>query len=155
MTESPPALAEAEARTRVVAEARGWLRTPFHDCANVKGVGVDCANLIAQVFERAGVVPHVEIQPYLPQWFLHKSTELFVGYVLAAGGVEISESEVGLGDIVMYRVGRCFAHGGIVVDWPGEIIHAYKPVGMVAMSDGKNGPLASAPRRYFTMWPRR
>jgi hypothetical protein len=81
-------MTEEEQREAVVQAAYGWVRTPFHDCASVKGVGVDCANLLAQVYEEAGVVDHVNITPYSPQWYLHKSEELFIGYILNAGAVE-------------------------------------------------------------------
>lgn len=31
-------------RAAVVAEARSWIGTPYHNCADVKGAGVDCGN---------------------------------------------------------------------------------------------------------------
>ncbi len=140
------------ARQRVVDCARTWLRTPFHDCAAIKGVGVDCANLIAQVFEEAGLIPHVEIEPYSPQWFLHHSQELFIGYVLAAGAREIDETQAMMGDVVMYKLGRCFAHGAIIVEWPQQIIHAHKQSGLVLASGGFDADLVDRQRRFFSLF---
>lgn len=98
------------------------------------------------------MVEHVEIAPYSPQWFMHRSTELFIGYVLAAGAREIEEPDARLGDIVMFKIGRCYAHGAIVVDWSEEIIHAHKISGFVVSSRGADGDLNGRDRRFFTMW---
>ena len=35
---------------RIVRAARGWLGTPYHDQASVKGVGCDCLGLIRGVW---------------------------------------------------------------------------------------------------------
>ena len=35
---------------RVIAAARGWLGTPYHDQASVKGVGCDCLGLVRGVW---------------------------------------------------------------------------------------------------------
>lgn len=36
-------------RDDIVAEARTWLKTPFHHCGRVKGAGVDCVGLVVGV----------------------------------------------------------------------------------------------------------
>jgi cell wall-associated NlpC family hydrolase len=146
---SDESLEQAE---RIIAEAESWIGTPFHDCANLKAVGVDCANLIAQVYERALITGHIEIKPYSPQWFLHRGEELFAEYVLKAGAHEIEEGDVRMGDIVLYKIGRCFAHGAIIARWPNSVIHAHKPSRGVIKGGGLDGELVEFPRRFFTMW---
>ena len=47
-------------RDAVVAEAKTWLGTPWRHMQRIKGVGVDCANLPAAVYEACGVIEHVE-----------------------------------------------------------------------------------------------
>src|ERR1700722_17931480 len=69
-------------RTAVVAEARAWLRTPYHHMGRVKGAGVDCATLLAEVYARAGVIPPVAIPFYPPDWHLHRDAERYLGFVL-------------------------------------------------------------------------
>jgi NlpC/P60 family putative phage cell wall peptidase len=39
----------------IVSAARGWLGTPHHDQASVKGVGCDCAGLVAGVARECGL----------------------------------------------------------------------------------------------------
>ena len=36
-------------RQRVVAEAETWLRTPYHHMGRIKGGGIDCPTLLAEV----------------------------------------------------------------------------------------------------------
>jgi cell wall-associated NlpC family hydrolase len=65
-------------RRAVVAEAASWLRTPYHHMGRVKGGGVDCLMLLAEVYEAAGVIPHVEIPFYPPDWHLHRGVERYL-----------------------------------------------------------------------------
>lgn len=147
---------EKAERERVVAVARTWLRTPYHDCAHVKGSGVDCAYLLKCVFEEAGIESPIDIPAYSPQWFLHRSEELYMDRVLERS-VQIEEAAAQPGDLVLYKFGRCFAHGAIIVDpgWP-AIIHAYKQAGCVTTGIGTQTALAwegvgrPRERRFYT-----
>ncbi len=149
---------EFEARAKVLAVARTWIGTPFHDCAAIKGVGVDCAQLIKAVFEEAGLVAPFDLPHYSPQWFLHQEAEAFLAHVNERA-IEIAAPQARPGDIVMYRFGRCFAHAAII-DEPGfpRIIHAYKQARAVIAGEGDQGDLAEIaetgkprPRMFFTL----
>ena len=143
-------------RKRVVEIARSWLGTPYHDCACIKGHGVDCAYLLKAVFEEAGLEAPIDVPTYSPQWFLHRDAELYLNTVMDRA-IEIDEAESLPGDVVLYQIGRCFAHGAIIVD-PGfpVIIHAYKQAACVCLGEGNGGDLAQIadgkprPRRFFT-----
>jgi cell wall-associated NlpC family hydrolase len=133
-------------RAAVIAEARAWLRTPYHHMGRVKSAGVDCATLLAEVYARAGVVPPVAIPFYPPDWHLHRDAERYLGFVLEqareisppsltlpieGGGQGRGEASGPLpADIALWRFGRCFSHGAIVTDWP-LVIHAYAGRGCV------------------------
>ncbi len=112
----------AEQRAAVAQEAGTWLGTPFHSNAGIKGVGVDCANLIAQTYNNA-IGSSLVVRPYAPQWFLHRGEELYINDLLAAGFAEIPRDEIGDGDVVLSRFGRTYCHGGLITHWP-TIIHA-------------------------------
>lgn len=143
-------MTEAEERAAIIAEARTWLRTPYVDCAHVKGAGVDCAYLLKEVFERAGLEAPIAVEAYTPQWYLHRSDELYLAKVLDRAR-EITEAEAQPADVVLYKFGRCFAHGAIIMEsgWP-QIIHAFKQAGIVTLGDGTLGHLADRERRFFT-----
>lgn len=126
-------------RGAVVAEALSWRRTPYHPCGRIKGLrgGVDCACFIAEVYERAGVTPHIEIASYPPDWHLHQAGERFLEQVLPRAQ-QVAAPEPG--DLAMWRVGRAFAHAAIVLDWP-RIIHADRDARMVTEADARQGRL--------------
>jgi NlpC/P60 family putative phage cell wall peptidase len=42
-------------RAQIVAEAKSWLKTPYHHQASRKGVGVDCIGLIRGVARNCGL----------------------------------------------------------------------------------------------------
>lgn len=116
-----------ERQAAIVAEAESWLLTPYHHAACVKGVGVDCAMLPVRVFCDLGFVPTFDPRPYPHDWMLHRSDERYLGWVEKfADRVESPEP----GDIVLFRVGRCLAHGGIVIS-PDLMIHADLHAGRV------------------------
>lgn len=144
---------ERAERGRVVAIARTWLGTPYHDHAKIKGAGVDCGQIIGATFEEAGIIDSFETGYYSPQWYMHKDGEEFVRILLSYGTHEIEATDALPGDIVVYKFARSFAHGAIIVD-PGfpRIIHAYKPAWGVIENDGAIGPLGARERRFFSRW---
>jgi cell wall-associated NlpC family hydrolase len=145
-------------RQAVVAEARSWLRTPYHHMGRVKGGGVDCATLLAEVYARAGVAPALEIPFYPPDWHLHRNAERYLEFIL--GHAQEIAGLPAPGDVALWRFGKCFSHGGIVVDWP-LIIHAYSGKGCVhkaawlsRLSEGRRdraGAHDARPVRFFTL----
>jgi cell wall-associated NlpC family hydrolase len=111
------------ARAAVIAQARTWLRTPYHHAADVKGHGVDCAMLLVRVYCDLGLVERFDPRPYTKDWFLHRDEERYLGFLLARSREIRAPLE---GDIVLFRIGRCFAHAGIVSRVaPLAIIHAF------------------------------
>ena len=109
-------------RARVVAEARSWVNTPYHHAANLKGIGVDCAMLLVEVFKTVGVIePSFDPRPYPKDWYLHRSEEIFMeGMFQYAKRVKSPQP----GDVALYRIGRTASHGAIVVDEQ-TMVHAY------------------------------
>ena len=148
---------EWEARQRVVREAQGWIGTPYHPGARVRGPGggVDCAQLPAAVYHGAGVIHAVPLTTYPRDWHMHRSEELYLAEVLRHAR-EVAQGDPLPGDFLLYKVGRCWAHGAIVIEWP-RIVHAVSGIGVVmahGLRDalGAAHPLAKMPRRHFTLW---
>jgi NlpC/P60 family putative phage cell wall peptidase len=131
----------------VLAEARSWIGTPWHHAGRVKGAAVDCAMLLAEVYERCGLIPHIEPAHYPPDWALHRSEELFLGWVERFA--RRVEGEPQPADVVLYKFGRCASHAGIVLEWPGAIIHAYMPLRAVTVTGAFDGDLCG---RYVGAW---
>lgn len=128
----------------VLAEARTWLRTPWMHASDVRGAGVDCVMLLARVYEAAGLIPHVDPRPYPIDWYLHRDEERCLAGLLQFAD-EVAQPQPA--DVALYRIGRCFAHCAIVVDWP-HILHAYRGEGVV-LARGDGGRLAGREVRFF------
>ena len=143
-------------RIAIVLEAREWIGTPYHDHASVKGLngGVDCAQLIACVFANVGLIEPLAIPYYSPQQFLHSDAEDYMRTVESFAR-QIDETEAEPGDVVLYRLGRAFGHGAIIIDpgWP-NIIHAWAPARMVVRGHGLEENLGTQwrERRFFSVF---
>jgi hypothetical protein len=147
-------MSEEAGRDRVDAIARTWIGTKFHDHARVKGGGTDCAQILLATFEEAGLIPHTEVGTYSAQFFLHSGEERYLGWVTKFAK-EIPLAQVRHGDIALYRIGQCFAHGAIVVKpgWP-HIIHAHAGGKVVRRAFGTSPHLGMAvlDTKYFSLW---
>lgn len=137
----------AEMRQRVYAEAKRWIGTPFMNHQCVLGAGVDCVSMPAAVYNAAigtTIIPGNWVKSvnggkdYSPQWFMHAGAdgeirELYMEGLVANGFVEVSdrqpgfepfdasawiEADKGMGDMAVTRIGRAFAHGAIIGNWP-------------------------------------
>ena len=115
----------------VIAAARGWLGTPYHDQASLCGVGCDCLGLARGVWrDLVGAEPQ-PIPPYSRDW-----GETGVREVLADGArgmmIEIPLAQIGPGALVLFRMApRAIAkHVGILTA-PDHFIHAYDRLGVI------------------------
>jgi cell wall-associated NlpC family hydrolase len=138
----------ARQRARVVEEAREWLGTPYRPAQRVKGRagGVDCLTFVVEVYERAGIIPPYVVPFYPQDWHLHRDVERYLEGVLEYAH-EIDGAPQP-GDVALFRFGRCFAHGGIVIQWP-QMIHAWNGMGVVPV-DATQALLGGRPRRFFS-----
>ncbi len=146
-------MTEAAERAAVVAAARSWICTPYHNCADIKVVGVDCGMLIVRVFVDLELVEPFDPRPYSPDWHLHRSEEHYLDWVKQHCG-EVGAPEPG--DIMVFRYGRCYSHGGIVTQSdPIKIVHAFAPARVVIEEEvARSGRLArpSCKPRFFSHW---
>ena len=143
-------------RAAVVAEARRWVGTPYHICADVRGAGVDCGMLIVRCFVDTGLCAPFDPRPYAADWHLHRSEERYLGFVFDRTA-EVERASPG--DVVVFRWGRCYSHGGIVTAAePLSLVHAFQPAGRVleeaVTQNARLCHLARAPR-IFSLWGRR
>lgn len=118
-------------REDVVAAARAWLGTPYVHQADVLGQGVDCAMLLVRVYCDLGLAPAFDPRPYAPEWYLHQDEERYLGWV---GKYARRVGEPELAGVALYRVGRCVAHGAIIVGAEGLAVHAYSETRRVELA---------------------
>ena len=146
-----PEAEKQDMRPAVVSAARAWLGTPYHHAADVKGAGVDCAMILIRVFADLGLIEDFDPRPYTRDWFLHRDEERYMSHLLARARKVDAPLP---GDVMLFKIGRCFAHGGIVtVAEPLTVVHAFAPSRCVVEDVIRQSPdLAEKPHRFFSYW---
>jgi hypothetical protein len=180
---------EATARRLFIEEAFEWVGTPFRDCGDIRGPkgAVDCAMLLVRCAVVAGLIDKdFDPRPYSPRWHVHRGEEKFIDFLVALGCRELSPPRSGgvarpaapraqrgesaeggdaprIGDILVWRFGRCYGHGAILVNRE-EVVHAYGAARMCIVSRLDEPLLRSIsfrgqdyerPVRYFDVWSAR
>jgi cell wall-associated NlpC family hydrolase len=125
-------------RQIVVSEAQSWLRTKWAHGCRVKGAGVDCGQLIAACFVNTGLVEDFCIGSYPRDWMLNRSEERFLQVVQAR--LRQVDGPPQPGDVAVWKYGRCFSHGAVVIAWP-SVIHAHVRARCVVVADADKGEL--------------
>ena len=115
----------------VIAIARSWLGTPYHDQASLRGVGCDCLGLARGVWREVVGAEPFPMPPYSRDW-----GEMGPHEVLAEGArrmmVERAPADAPPGALVLFRMmPRALAkHVGILTG-PDRFIHACEHLGVV------------------------
>jgi hypothetical protein len=142
---------QVKQRARIVAEARKWIGTPYHSCADVLGVGVDCGMLLVRVFVDLGLCKSFDPRPYPDDWHLHRSEERYLGFIFEHCKEVLAPMP---GDVMVFRYGRTYSHGAIVTQsLPLAIVHAFQPAGVVFEETVQNNLVLCHPSRkprYFS-----
>jgi cell wall-associated NlpC family hydrolase len=138
---------DASTGASVLAEVRSWLNTPYEHKGRVKGVGVDCGGLLYEVY---GKILNSQLKPfptdYAPDWTLHQGEELYLNFIDEY--VKPSQTPV-IGCPVLFKVGRCYGHAGIVTDR--GVIHAWGRTAHGSVQEKSWAFFRRWPRRYFDM----
>lgn len=150
-------MSEALERAAVVAAARAWIATPYHMNARIRGVGVDCGQLLIAVFVDAGLVEAFETGHSPIDFHLNRREERYLEFVTP----HLTEfpGPPQPGDVVMFNYGHSYSHGAIVTaSEPLTVVHALIRVGEVVEERlTRNSEVMAErpgrkPPRYFTRW---
>jgi len=141
-------------RQTVVAEAKSWIGTPYRGWAQIKGAkgGVDCGMLLKAVFQSCNLIPQGDLSidmGYSLQVAQHKPDKTYFNLVESFTH-EIPESDVKSGDVVLFKLGHAYAHGGIVTEWP-VIVHALAHGGVRLANVDTHPKLKGVTRKIFTL----
>ncbi|WP_210880122.1 NlpC/P60 family protein [Roseovarius autotrophicus] len=156
----------------VIATARRWLGTPYHDQASLHGVGCDCLGLARGVWREVVGDESFPIPPYSRDWGemgpREASEPVPQGANRSSGAIGGGEGPIGLaegarrmmmeaapadappGALVLFRMApRAIAkHVGILTG-PDRFIHAYERLGVI-----EQGLTPSWRRRIAFLFPR-
>lgn len=136
-------------RAAIVAEAMTWRGTPYHHCADVRGVGVDCAMLLVRVYQACGLTPlDFDPRPYSYQWHLHRGEELYLQWLDAANAVPTDTPQAG--DVAIWKFGRAYSHAGILIS-DTHVIHALQQAGSVTVHGLEEAPLSRRDVKFYSV----
>ncbi len=111
-------------RDAVVAVARGWIGTPYHHQASVKGIGADCLGLVRGVWRELYGTEAEALPAYSRDWGEVSGTETLVAaakrHLIMCDGAHLKP-----GDILIFRMraGAIAKHAAILAT-PDTMIHA-------------------------------
>lgn len=119
---------------RVVAEARGWIGTPYLHQASVKGAGADCLGLLRGVWRALLGAEPEPVPPYTDDWAEPSRDEVLLS-AAERWLMPKALADMAAGDVLLFRLREgCIAkHLGIQskVGSSAAFIHAYTTHGVV------------------------
>jgi NlpC/P60 family putative phage cell wall peptidase len=121
-------------REQIVTAARGWLGTPYHHQASLKGVGCDCLGLIRGLWrELCGEEPE-ELPAYTRDWGNVTGSEPLLAvarrHLLPLASVDLARP----GDMLVFRMQAGVAkHVGVLTD-DEHFIHAVEELGVAEVT---------------------
>ncbi|MBS7539390.1 NlpC/P60 family protein [Ancylobacter lacus] len=131
---SPVPAVSASLRAALVAEARGWIGTPYLHRASLKGEGADCLGLVRGVW-RAVIGAEPEPLPaYAPDW-----AEATRAEQLAAAGlrhlVPVAPEAAAPGDVLLFRWrAHLPAKHAAILTAPNRMVHAHDGAAVAEVS---------------------
>lgn len=87
---------------RVVAEARGWIGTPYQHQASLKGVGTDCLGLVRGVWRALNGPEPEAAPPYGPGWAEADARERLAEAAMRHL-LPVARDEWQAGDVLLFR----------------------------------------------------
>lgn len=119
-------------QARIVAEARGWIGTPYVHQASCRGAGTDCLGLLRGVWRALHGDEPAPVPPYTPDWGEAGGRELLLA---AAQALLIPVDLPAPGDVLLFRMrdGSTAKHLGIATETgpAAHFVHAYTGHGVV------------------------
>jgi NlpC/P60 family putative phage cell wall peptidase len=113
------------ARADIVAEARGWIGTPYRHQASLKGVGCDCLGLVRGVWRDVLGEEPERAPPYAPDWAEAMQRET-LAQAAARHLVAVPRDHLAPGDVLLFRWrAHLPAKHAAIVTGPALMVHAH------------------------------
>ncbi len=120
---------------RALAEARGWIGTPYRHQASARGAGCDCLGLLRGVWRALYGEEPEPVPPYTPDWSEPGREERLWAAALRHLAPRPPEAAPAPGDVLLFRMraGSVAKHLGLQghVGPAPSFIHAYTGHGVI------------------------
>lgn len=134
-------------RAAVITEAKKWLGAKWQHQACVRYQAADCGQILVDIYTQCGLIERPTVESYPKDWAIHNTEERYLA-VVEQYAHEVTEPLPG--DIAVWKVGRTYSHGAVVIDWP-LILHADSTEG-VTLADASKGKLAKRDVKFYSIF---
>jgi cell wall-associated NlpC family hydrolase len=107
---------------QLAEQARQWVGVPYVH-RGARRSGCDCTGLLIGCLRELGYARTYKLRNYPRDWNLHALADDYIRQELSRYASP-AEGGACVGDILLFRFGKCIAHAGIVVK-PGVFVHTH------------------------------
>ena len=137
-----PVFRSAERQAALLVEARSWLGTPFVPRGNLKGAGVDCVHLPAEIYRALHALSSYDFPDYHLDSGSHADRSLVTGWLdgrpdfapLAPVEARLRQgfgaASLLPGDLLAFRIGKVVHHVGLLLG-QARFIHCLRHRGVL------------------------
>lgn len=113
-----------ELRTRLCSIVKVWesLKVQYEHRGTTRN-GCDCTGLIIGVLKEIGYLKDYKLRIYPPDWNLHAFADNHIVEEVNKVADEVAKPDIG--DLVLFHIGKCVAHIGVVIE-NGLFVHCHK-----------------------------
>jgi cell wall-associated NlpC family hydrolase len=113
--------------------AQSWLGTPFHPHAAIRGVGVDCVHLLAEICREPDLFAGYELPRYTMDGGDHTDASQVLSWLEAHPRfrrIDLASEALAAGDLITFRLGRVAHHVGPILSQK-TFLHAIRDCGVL------------------------
>jgi cell wall-associated NlpC family hydrolase len=130
-------------------QAIQWLDVPYQHRACTRG-GCDCTGLLLGVARELGYLKQYELRNYPQDWNLHGMADNYIAEQLGRFGHVVPNSHAATGDVLIFHLGKCLAHCGILVNAETMLmVHCYRTSRKVARAIVRNSKWSKLWRKSY------
>jgi len=98
------------------------LKVPYEHRGTSRN-GCDCTGLIIGALRELGYLKNYKLRSYPPDWNLHAKADDYITEEINKVADKVANPDIG--DLVLFYIGRCVAHVGVIIE-NGLFIHCHK-----------------------------
>lgn len=95
--------------------AGSWRGTPFIPHARLRGAGVDCVHLAAEIYRECGHLPEFKPGNYTMDGGFHNPISQVLSWLELSPHFQPGTLPARPGDLLCFRIGKCVHHVGVAL----------------------------------------
>jgi len=108
---------DTELRLKFAEGAKAWAEAKVHYLhRGFSFRGCDCGGLVVGIAKQLGLIDNYKMRMYPRDWNLHSGAGNYIVEEIEKIANKIPNSEIDVGDIPIFRFGKCIAHVGVLLN---------------------------------------